>query len=150
MSRTRIAEVMPAMLLHAGVWVGEYQYVNLQGVVTRSCRSRVQCVFPDNGPFDYVQKNRFEWASGEVTDSEFGGVVAGDRLVWDTDAFSGFAWTTQENVVMLRLDRKDQPNTSFTEIIVMAPDGNHRARTWHWFTDGQLVQRTLCNERRIG
>ena len=148
MSVAKVAQCMPALLPHAGVWAGEYQYVDLRGVVTDSCRSQVQCVFPEQGPFDYIQKNRFEWASGEVTESEFGGVVHGDRLLWDTETFSGFAWTTQEDVVMLCLQRKDQPNTRFTEIIVMGADGNNRARTWHWFKDGKLFQRTLCNEYR--
>ena len=49
---------------------------------------------------------------------------------------------------MLRLERKDVPGASFTEVIVLGGDGKSRARTWHWFIDGELYQRTLCDEWR--
>jgi hypothetical protein len=35
------------------------------------------------------------------------------------------------------------------EVIVMGEGGQHRARTWHWFRDGRLVRRTLCDEQRV-
>ena len=97
----------------------------------------------------YVQKNRFTWKDGRVFEAEFGGELRGDRIFWDTDRFEGYGWATLDDVVMLTLDRKDRPGESFTEIIVLAPDRSHRARTWHWFKKGALYQRTLCDERRV-
>jgi hypothetical protein len=35
------------------------------------------------------------------------------------------------------------------EVIVMGEGGHHRARTWHWFREGRLVRRTLCDEQRV-
>ncbi len=146
--RDDIAERMPAMLLHEGVWQGVYRVVDLDGNVIDRHDSRVECVFPDDGLWAYVQKNRFTWPDGREFVAEFGGKLRGDRLYWDTDRFSGYGWATHDNVVMLTLDRKDRPGESFTEVIVLAPDGSHRARTWHWFRDGALYQRTLCDEMR--
>ena len=141
---------MPAMLRHEGVWEGTYRHVDLDGRVVDEHASRVECVFPDAGPFAYIQKNRFMWTDGRVVELEFGGELKDERIWWDTDRFSGFGWQTHDDVVLLSLDRKDEPGVTFTEVIVLAPDPAHRARTWHWFRDGRLYQRTLCDERRTG
>lgn len=50
---------------------------------------------------------------------------------------------------MLKLDRKDIPGAYFLEVIILSENNIDRARTWHWFKDGQLFQRTLCDERRV-
>ena len=68
---------------------------------------------------------------------------------WDTETFHGSAWETHDGLVLLNLDRKDDPGARFFEIIMMGDTGEHRARTWHWFKDGQLYKRTLCNESRV-
>ena len=136
------------MLLHEGVWTGTYRYVDLDGVTTEFHQSRVECVFPETGPYVYVQKNQFKWDDGRERAVEFGGILQGDRIYWDTDAFEGYGWTTKEGVVMLTLNRKDVPDTYFTEAIILGSNNISRARTWHWFKDGELYQRTLCNEHR--
>ena len=148
--RQAMQNTLPAMLLHEGVWEGTYRVVDLDGRVIDEHRSRVQCVFPDDGPYAYVQRNLFTWPDGRVFEAKFGGELRGDRLYWDTDRFKGYGWSTLDDVIMLTLDRKDRPGESFTEIIVLAPNGNERARTWHWFKNGALYQRTLCDERRVG
>lgn len=139
---------MPALLAHEGAWGGTYRVVDLQGATIDQHESRVECVFPDDGPFHYVQRNRFTWADGRTRNVEFGGVLRDKRIFWDTDTFSGYGWTTRDNVVLLTLDRKDVKNASFTEIIVLGNNHEHRARTWHWFRHGVLYQRTLCDEQR--
>ena len=147
--RAQIERVMPAMLLHEGVWEGTYRIVDLEGRVTDQYASRIECMFPDDGPFAYLQKNHYTWDDGRTMQLEFGGEIRGDRLYWDTERFSGYGWATDDDIVLLTLDRKDEPGVSFTEMIVLAPNRNHRARTWHWFRDGKLFQRTLCDERRV-
>ena len=147
--RADIRECMPALLMHEGVWVGWYTTIDLDGRVVDSHVSRVCCEFPDDGPYAYVQTNRFAWDDGRTYQTEFGGVLEGDRIFWDTERFRGYGWTTHDNVVLLTLDRKDQPGDTFTEIIVLAPDGQSRGRTWHWFRNGRLFQRTLCDEHRV-
>jgi hypothetical protein len=141
---------MPALLAHEGTWSGTYRVVDLQGETVDTHESCVECVFPDVGPFHYVQRNRFTWSDGKTHSVEFGGVLRDTRIFWDTDTFTGYGWTTRDNVVLLTLDRKDVVDASFTEIIVLGKNPDHRARTWHWFRNGLLYQRTLCDERRSG
>ena len=128
---------------------GRYRHIDTDGVLLDEHETRVECVFPETGPYAYVQRNRFEWPDGRTREVEFGGVLEGDRIFWDTDTFAGYGWTTRDGVILLTLDRKDLPDASFTEIIVLGPGGDDRARTWHWFRDGALFQRTLCDERRL-
>ncbi len=149
-NRAELERLMPAMLRHEGTWEGVYRFVDLAGNVTDKYASRVECHFPDEGPYAYVQKNRYAWDDGRIAEFEFGGELRGDRMWWDTERFSGYGWTTPGDIIMLTLDRKDEPGVSFTEMIVLAPDPDYRARTWHWFRDGKLFQRTLCDERRTG
>jgi hypothetical protein len=34
-------------------------------------------------------------------------------------------------------------------MIQLSDDGQHRARTWHWFKDGVLMKRTIITERKV-
>jgi hypothetical protein len=34
-------------------------------------------------------------------------------------------------------------------MINISPDNNHRARTWHWFQNDQIVKRTIIKEERV-
>ena len=147
--RADLERHMPAMLLHEGTWEGTYRFVNLEGKVIDQYQSRIECVFPDDGPWVYVQKNHYAWPDGRVFETGFGGELRGDRIWWDTDRFRGYGWATLDDIVMLTLDRKDNPGESFSEMIVLAPDRNYRARTWQWFRDGKPFQRTLCDERKV-
>ena len=147
--RDKLEDRMPALLLHEGVWEGTYRIVSRDGELIDAYASRIECIFPDDGPWVYVQKNRYRWPDGRVFETEFGGELHGDRIWWDTDRFSGYGWTTCDDIVMLTLDRKDNPGESFSEMITLAPNRDYRARTWQWFRDGKPFQRTLCDERRV-
>ena len=149
-NRERLAAAMPSILRHEGTWEGTYRFVDVDGRLTDEYASRIECGFPDDGPFAYLQKNLYRWADGREARYEFGGELIGERLWWDTERFAGWGWQTHDDIIMLTLDRKDEPGVSFTEAILFAPDPDYRARTWHWFRDGRLFQRTLCDEHRIG
>ena len=146
--RDDVERAIPALLRHEGVWTGTYRTIDAGNRVVDQHASRVECVFPASGEYHYVQRNRFTWPDGRTRDVAFGGVLDGDRICWDTETFSGYGWATLDDVVLLTLDRKDAPDTSFTEIIVLGADPDHRVRTWHWFRDGVPFQRALCDERR--
>lgn len=149
MNRDDVSAALPTLLLHEGVWRGRYRTVDLDGRVVDEHASEVECLFPQDGPHHYVQRNRFRWDDGRSKVSEFGGVLKDDRIYWDTDAFRGYGWSTADDVVLLTLERKDFPDTTFTEIILLGADRSNRARTWHWFRAGRLYQRTLCDETRV-
>ena len=143
-------EAMPAMLAHEGVWEGTYTHVDTALNVLDRHASRVVCTFPTDGEHAYVQHNTFTWPDEKVVTAELPGVFHDGRLRCDTPTFEGSAWQTHEGFILLDLDRRDEPGTRFHEIIMMGEGGQHRARTWHWFRDGRLFKRTLCEERRVG
>jgi len=146
---TSFAEAMPNMVRHRGTWEGIYRHVERDGSLIDQHHMTTICLFPDEGEFAYVQDNSLRWDDGRTAHHRFGGVYRDGLLWWDTDRFSGYAWETREGVVMLRLDRRDDPGVHFIEMISLSKDGQSRARTWQWFRDGVPFRRTLCDERRI-
>ena len=146
-----LKKLMPSMWDHEGIWEGNYQHLDLDGNIIDQHKSRVQCIFPDDGFPDnpnvvYRQHNHFEWANGQTYDMQFDGILIDEKIYWDTATFQGYGWSVANNMVVLDLQRKDEPGASFQEIIVIGNDKNQRARTWHWFKQGKCFKRTLCNE----
>jgi hypothetical protein len=144
-----IAEAMPALFAHAGTWEGVYRHVDRDFTLVDQHRMTTVCQFPADGPYAYVQHNHLRWDDGREVKRVFGGVYRDGRLWWDTDRFSGHGWETREGVLMLKLDRKDEPGVHFIEMITLSGDGAARARTWQWFRDGIPFRRTLCDEWRV-
>ena len=137
------------MLDHEGIWEGTYTHVNKELDVLDKHNVRVTCEFPKDGKYVYIQHNHFIWEDGREYKANLPGTYKDGRLWWDTDSFHGSAWQTHDGLILLNLTRKDEPGASFFEIIAMGDGGQHRARTWHWFKDGQLFKRTLCDEWRV-
>lgn len=145
---TTFAEAMPNMLRHEGVWEGVYRHVDRDGTLVDQHEMTTRCEFPASGQFAYVQHNHLRWNDGREVRRSFGGVFRDGLLWWDNDRFSGYGWETREGVLMLRLDRKDEPGVHFIEMITLGANGT-RARTWHWFRNGVPFRRTLCDEWRV-
>lgn len=143
------ATAMPAMLRHAGTWEREYRHVDRDGALADFHLMATRCEFPASGPYAYIQHNVLRWPDGRVVERSFPGVFADGLLRWDTDRFTGRGWETRDGIVMLRLERKDEPGVRFTEMIELSDDGQSRARTWQWFRDGAPFRRTLCDEWRV-
>lgn len=144
-----LIETMPNMLRHRGVWDGIYRHVDRDFTLLDQHRMITRCEFPPEGEFAYVQHNRLLWEDGRETDRSFGGRYNDGQLYWDTDRFVGHGWETLEGVLMLRLDRKDEPGVHFIEMITLSGDGMSRARTWQLFRGGVPFRRTLCDEVRV-
>ena len=147
-NRADLAAVMPAMLLHEGHWQGWYRDFSTDGALLDARRVKTWCEFPDDGPHHYIQHNWLTWDDGRSATYEFGGTLVGDRLTWETDRFAGHGWQTAEDVLMLRLDRRDVADAYYIEMIVTAADRRTMARTWQWFQGGLPWKWTLCNEER--
>ncbi|HAA29982.1 MAG TPA: DUF3598 domain-containing protein, partial [Cyanobacteria bacterium UBA8553] len=60
----------------------------------------------------------------------------------------GKAWEVDDSTVILWFGYKTIPNAYLYEMIQISPCNNYRSRTWHWFKDHQLFQRTLIQEKR--
>lgn len=140
-------KAFPAMRAHEGVWTGTYTHVDADGALIERHASRVVCEFPACRDLFYIQHITFTWPDGRVREDRFDGAIEGDRVIFDTPTFFGAAWESGE-LVLLHLDRKDEPGAYFVEVIALAEGGRRRARTWHWFKDGALIRRTLCDEVR--
>jgi len=137
---------MPAMLEHEGVWEGVYTHIDRDTKILDRHKARIHCEFPNHGPYVYIQHNHFIWEDGREHKATLPGTYSQGRLWWDLEAFKGSAWQTHDGLILLNLDRKDMPGARFFEIIAMGDTGRHRSRTWHWFKEGQLYKRTLCDE----
>jgi len=138
------------MLKHEGIWAGTYIHVDVDGKIIDKHQAHVTCEFPDSGPYVYIQHNVFTWEDGREQKYQLPGIIKDDKLWWDTETFSGYAWQTEFDVVLLNLLRKDEPDANFFEMITLGDTGEYRARTWQWFRGGKLYKRTLCDEQRIG
>jgi hypothetical protein len=139
----------PAHRAHAGIWEGTYRHLDADGTLEELIQSKVWCEFPESGPVFYRQRIELHHAAGSVTASVFDGVAQDDHLWFDTPTFRGKSSETIDGVILLNLQRKDEPGANFVEVIVLGEGGRHRARTWHWFRQGNLFRRTLCDERRV-
>lgn len=142
------ADAFPAMRAHEGVWQGTYRHLSPQGELEDQHEARVSCAFPAAGAVFYRQSILFTWPDGRERRETFEG-MARDGAVWfDAPRFAGRSWES-EGIVLLHLTRKDEPGAEMLEMITMGESGAWRARTWHWFKQGRLLRRTLCDERRV-
>lgn len=140
---------MPGMLRHEGVWEGAYRHISEDGQTVDFHDAIVECEFPDEGPYAYIQRNTFTWDNGEIKKATLPAIFCDGKLWWDVETFSGWGWETEFGLILLNLNRKDDPGANFYEMIAMGASGEQRARTWHWFKDGALFRRTLCDEKRL-
>lgn len=140
---------MPGMRLHEGTWEGVYTHIDSDAAIIDKHKVRIRCEFPTSGEFVYIQHNHFMWEDGREFKATLPGTFKDDRLWWDLDTFNGSAWETKDGLILLNLDRKDDPGANFFELIAMGSTGRHRSRTWHWFKDGKLFKRTLCDEWKV-
>ncbi|MFN7053950.1 hypothetical protein [Hyphomonas sp.] len=140
----------PAHRAHEGIWEGVYRHIAADGSEEGRFRSRVTCEFPDDGNVFYRQTTELWTPEGAHSAASFDGLDRGDHLFYDTPTFTGRSWETEGGHLMLNLMRKDEPGAYFVEVIILGEGGRHRARTWHWFREGQLYRRTLCEESRTG
>jgi len=145
-----IRTAMPGLFAHAGIWEGTYRTVNLAGETVDFHRSRIKVSFPADGPYAYFQENRFEWPDGRVLDVAHPGIYRDGKLWWDTDHIEGHAFQGDDRTCILTWRRKNEPGAHLYEIIILSDHPRHRARTWHWFRDGECYQRTLIDEVRVG
>lgn len=137
------------MHTHAGTWEGTYTHIDRNAQIIDIHKARIHCEFPRSGDYVYIQHNHFTWPDGREYKATLPGIYRDGNLWWDLPTFTGYAWETKDGLILLNLDRKDNPGVNFFEIIVMGDTGEHRSRTWHWFKNGHLFKRTLCEEWKV-
>ncbi|MEA5619434.1 DUF3598 family protein [Cronbergia sp. UHCC 0137] len=147
MSNIRVE--MPVLARHAGDWLGKYTIVDLTGKILDSHQSHLTCQFPENQPYSYYQINRYTWENGKQEEHHFPGTYK-DKVLWfDSERIQGKAWEVDDSTVILWFAYKAVPEMYLYEMIQISPDNNYRARTWQWFKNHQIYQRTLIQEERV-
>jgi hypothetical protein len=146
---SNIREEMPVLARHEGDWIGTYTLVDIEGKILDKHESHLSCQFPDDGPYSYYQINRYKWSNGKQEEHKFPGTYRDKTLWFDTERIEGKAWEVDNSTVILWFSYKTVPAAYLYEMIQISPDNNHRARTWHWFKNDQIYQRTLIQEERV-
>lgn len=144
-----IREEMPVLARHEGEWAGTYTLIDLEGKVLDRHESHLSCQFPTDGPYPYYQINRYTWAEGKQEEHQFPGTYHDKKLWFDTDRIHGYAWEADAATVILRFSYKNIPGFYLYEMIQISPCDRYRARTWQWFRENQVYQRTLIQEERV-
>ncbi|MFM2044955.1 MAG: hypothetical protein RLY86_3531 [Pseudomonadota bacterium] len=140
---------MPLLARHAGEWEGVYTHVDTDNVVIDRHRSHLTCTFPEDGPYAYMQVNRYAWDDGRTEVNEFPATYRDGRIWWDTPRITGYAWEVDPRTICLYWQRKDMEGWYLYEMIQLSACGTKRGRTWHWFENDELVRRTCIKETRI-
>ncbi len=146
---SNIREEMPVLIRHAGQWSGSYITVGVQGNIIDQHQSLLTCEFPEGKSYPYFQTNRYTWSNGKVEEYQFPGVYRDKSLWFNTERIEGRAWETDDHIVILKFFYKGIPEAYVYEMIHISACNNHRGRTWHWFKQGELYQRTLIQEIRV-
>ncbi|MGC1309862.1 MAG: DUF3598 family protein [Phormidesmis sp.] len=149
-----IREAMPVLVRHEGQWLGTYTTIDNEGIVLDQHQSRITCQFPAGQSHPYYQTNRYTWFDSEgsenkVQEYQFPGTYRDKSLWFDTERIEGRAWEADNRIVILKFAYKDISDTYVYEMIHISDCNNHRGRTWHWFKQGEIYQRTLIKEKRI-
>ncbi len=150
-----IAKNMPLVAQQAGVWEGEYVHVDANHQEIDRHQSRLICRLHDSEDDGAIlnQSNIYTWADGTREIRFFEGVYKNDRLHIKNDLIDG--WTASidldetNSTIMVQWVRPGETGFRYYEIITLSEDGQQKNRTWHWYRNNQLFQRTLINENRI-
>jgi hypothetical protein len=142
---------LPLLTRHAGVWEGEYSHLAPDLTIQEQLRFRIRAEFPDEGPQHYRQTSHYWWPDGRTQQLVYGAAwdPAVGRLTWDDGRIRGQLWQVDDATLYLRFSFHAEPGSYVCEMLQLADDGVHRARTWHWFRDGRPWRLTLVRERRV-
>ncbi|MEB3282235.1 MAG: DUF3598 family protein [Lyngbya sp.] len=146
---SNLREKMPVLARHEGDWTGTYTLVNTEGKIIDQHQSHLTCQFPETGDYPYFQINRYHWENGKREEHQFPAIYQDNKLIFDTERITGKAWEADESTLILWLAYKGVPDAYIYEMIQISPCNNYRARTWQWFKNNQIFQRTLIQEERM-
>ena len=140
--------LMPVLARGGGWWEGTYTHVDTVGAVIDTYQVRCHSEFPTDGSADYRLSTHNLWADGRETRASYGADYSDRRLYWQ-EGLTGWMCEVDDMTVYLRFGFERDPTITVCEMIQISPDGQNRARTWHWFREGVLFQTTLTKEYRV-
>ena len=144
---------MPNLARHEGVWDGSYRYYDAEGNQTDEHRSRLVCRITGDDDVPYHQTNHYSWADGKTEVRDFRTRYEFGRIIFDNELIYGWCSEIPEDdwhrTLMLYWQRQNERGVELYEMIQLSDCGNYRSRTWQWFRDGRLFQRTLIDEQKV-
>ena len=153
MNTSEMKKQMPVLARHEGIWEGMYRHYDAEGNKIDEHKARLVCRFPNDGPTPYHQTNHYTWEDGRTQVQEFIPTYKNGRVWFDDDKINGWAadldLDTNGRTTILNWKRPSDPSLYLYEMIQISDCGQKRARTWHWFKDDELFQRTLVDERKV-
>lgn len=147
---SQIHAEMPLLVRHEGVWEGTYTFIAPTLEVLDRYDFRIRVSFPDDGQGGrtYRQESDYRWPDGRTQSLVFEGTLGDGGLRFDNGRIQGRMRELDETTLYLAFGFTAEPEVEVCEMIQLSADGQHRARTWHWFRNGKLFQTTLVDERR--
>lgn len=144
------AHRLPVLARHHGVWDGEYRKQKPCGMLIERHWVRCKVEVPASGDPGFILTTRYWYSDGRITNQLFVGSYAGRRsLRFDDGRVTGWLREIDDESVMMRFAFVAMPDIHVVESIQIDGSGNHRARSWHWFSAGVQTAITLTDEWRI-
>lgn len=144
---TEAARRFPVLARGAGLWTGTYTHLDPTGALIDEHEVDTQSEFPSDGSADFRLRIHNRWQDGRESQIELLADYRNDRLEW-RDRLVGWMQELDEQTVYLNFTYENDPSIRVCEMIQVSPDGQSRARTWHWFRDDLLFKVTLARETR--
>lgn len=146
---TDMARRFPVLARGAGRWTGTYTHLAPTGGLIDEHEVDTQSEFPSDGSADFRLRIHNRWQDGRESQIELLADYRNDRLEW-RERLVGWMQELDEQTVYLNFTYANDPSIRVCEMIQVSPDGQNRARTWHWFRDDRLFKVTLAREARAG
>jgi hypothetical protein len=144
---------LPAFARHEGFWEGTYRHLAADGSLLDRYAVRIWCELPEEDSVHFRLHMRYRWSDGRVQAGvhEARYDAATGRARWCSEGIEGEIWDVAPDTVFLSFSLDRRPGVRVYETIQMAADGNRRSRAWQWIreADGEVVQWTLVQERRV-
>ncbi|MEO9467413.1 DUF3598 domain-containing protein [Parasphingorhabdus sp.] len=150
----KIEEAMPQLLHHVGVWKGEYVHFDGDNREIDRHASMLICkLLNEPGKQRLEQSNIYDWPDNSRETRHFVGILNNDKLVIQNENIDGWVaplvLDETERTLMVLWTKTDDASFRYYEMITLSEDGQTKNRSWHWYRDGRLFQRTLINEKLI-
>jgi hypothetical protein len=148
----RLAEYLPVIVRHAGVWEGTFARIDADNNVQAKFRSQIVFRLLDDAhwPDIYLQTNTYWLPGGSVQSFDTPGSFRDGRLWFESDRVRGWSaddpLDTEGANALLFMEVLYDPGTHIYEMAQISRDNTRRSRAVQFVRDAVTIQRTLIDE----
>jgi hypothetical protein len=152
---SKLAQVMPVMARHEGVWEGMFRRLNPEGQILEAFKAQITVrYFPDERwPEVYHQTNRYFLPDGKITQYDTMGGFKDGKLVFESARVIGWSLDDPTDIykrnALMFMDYVQEPGLHVYEIMQISDCNRYRTRMAQFLKDGRTFQRTLIDEERL-